>query len=151
MKDVQIRSLTEARDRETAFQLAERVFMKFEAPDYPEEGTAHFIEFLNNRKETDALEVFGAFVEGRIAGVIATRNQGTHISLFFVEETFQKQGIGKRLFETVRRRTAAEQITVHSSPYAAGIYRRLGFVKTGREQVVTGIRYIPMRFEEQID
>jgi len=38
-------------------------------------------------------------------------------------------------------------MTVNSSLYAVEIYRRLGFVDTNTEQIVNGIRFIPMKHE----
>ena len=38
-------------------------------------------------------------------------------------------------------------ITVNSSPYAVPIYERLGFRQTKPEQVVDGIRIVPMAVE----
>jgi GNAT superfamily N-acetyltransferase len=123
--------------------------MEYEAPDYAEEGTCHFIAFLRNSEETDKLDLYGAFEEDGIKGVIGTRNQGRHIALFFVEGCRQKQGIGKQLFETIRNCADGEKITVHSSPYAREIYRRLGFSETGGEQIVDGIRFTPMQYRKQ--
>jgi predicted GNAT family N-acyltransferase len=36
-------------------------------------------------------------------------------------------------------------MTVFSSPYAAGFYRKMGFADTDAEQTVNGIRFIPMK------
>ena len=46
----------------------------------------------------------------------------------------------KQLFRTVR----IEKMTVNSSPYAVPIYHKLGFKETDSEQIVNGLRYIPM-------
>jgi len=45
------------------------------------------------------LRTYGAFQNERLVGVIATRSSGGHIALFFVDGTYQRQGIGKALFE----------------------------------------------------
>ncbi|WP_460645598.1 GNAT family N-acetyltransferase [Lacrimispora brassicae] len=37
-------------------------------------------------------------------------------------------------------------MTVNSSPYAVEIYHKLGFVDTDTEQLVNGIRFIPMEY-----
>lgn len=40
-------------------------------------------------------------------------------------------------------------MTVHSSPFAVEIYRHLGFVATGEERTVNGLRFTPMLCEEK--
>ena len=61
-----------------------------------------------------------------------------------------RQGIARALFSTLRDhcRTAPDtpRITVNSSPYAVGAYRRLGFRATGDERTVDGIRFTPMEY-----
>ena len=37
---------------------------------------------------------------------------------------------------------------IDSSPYAAPIYQKLGFRAIGPEQVVDGLRFIPMEYKE---
>ena len=71
-----------------------------------------------------------------------------HISLFFVKEAWHRQGVGRLLFDAMRRDYAAQVFTVNSSPYAVEVYRHLGFVPTDTEQLTNGIRYTPMRFEQ---
>ena len=36
-------------------------------------------------------------------------------------------------------------VTVNSSPYAVGFYKKLGFVPLGPEKQADGIRFTPMR------
>ena len=36
------------------------------------------------------------------------------------------------------------------SPYAVPIYRQLGFVETGGEQIADGMRFTPMKFERSL-
>ena len=56
-------------------------------------------------------------------------------------------GIGPRLFEAMRRDYEIQSFTVHSSPFAVEVYRRLGFTPTDTERLTDGLRYTPMRFE----
>lgn len=86
----------------------------------------------------------GAFVQEELVGIIATRNEGTHIALFFVEGKYHRQGIGKRLCQTVQSVNNSNKMTVNSSPYAVPIYHKLGFKDTDTEQVVNGLRFTPM-------
>jgi len=57
--------------------------MRYEAPNYSKEGIQTFISFINNKKSVAGLEMYGAFINDEITGVIATRNLGSHITLFF--------------------------------------------------------------------
>lgn len=132
-----------------ALELVWKVFLAFEAPDYSEEGVAEFEKSIHDPKYLEMLRCYGAFDNEDIVGIIATRSNGSHIALFFVDEQYQKQGIGRQLFELVLRDDSGGTITVHSSPFAVPVYRRLGFVDTDTEQETNGIRYTPMKLEKQ--
>lgn len=134
-------------EMQSTLRLIEQVFMKFEAPDYSIEGISTFQNLvLNNPSFLNKLEFIGAFHEEKIIGVIATRNNKSHIALFFVHENHQKQGIGKRLFKAILDDTLANEITVNSSPYAVKVYERLCFKSISDEKIEDGMRYTPMRY-----
>lgn len=140
---MEIKKMEES-EKKKALILVWNVFLEFEAPDYSEEGINTFHGFINNDATVKALEMYGAYNDGHCVGVIATRDTGTHISLFFVGKDFHRQGIGRKLFEHVLKGNAARQITVNSSPYAVEIYHKLGFTDTETEQLTDGLRYTPM-------
>jgi len=125
-----------------AMDLVWETFVEFEAPEYPEEGILTFHNFICNERELERLEIFGAEIGGVVVGVLAMR--GDHISLFFVKEEVQNQGIGRALWEYFLGQCQAGKITVNSSPYAVPIYERLGFQAVDEEQLTDGIRYTPM-------
>lgn len=77
--------------------------------------------------------------------MIATRNENTHMALFFVKDEYQVKGIGRKLYEYIKQLSKEENITVNSSPYALNIYKRLGFIPTSQEQITNGMRYTPMK------
>ncbi len=131
-----------------ASKLVLSVFMEYEAPEYSEEGIRHFQEFVQNAASTNELDIYAAFHKQEIVGVIATRNNGKHISLFFVNSAFHNKGIGRKLFDIIKKNCPGEAITVNSSPYAVPIYKRLGFVETDTEQIADGIRFTPMIFQK---
>jgi len=134
------------KDHEEALKLVLSVFMKYEAPDYSEQGIQTFKEFITNQESINMLKIYGAFVENKIAGVIATRNNGNHISLFFVDGKYHRHGIGRKLFEYILPKSTGEKITVNSSPYAVEFYRKLGFRPDSGEQITDGIRFTPMTY-----
>jgi GNAT superfamily N-acetyltransferase len=141
---MEIRKLAQD-EKADAMQLASDVFMEFEAPDYAEEGIDTFREFIHNADAINGLEIYGAYEEGNLTGIIATRNEGSHIALFFVRKEYHRQGIGRKLFEAVVKSSTSE---VNSSPYAVEIYHKLGFTDTNVEQTDKGIRYTPMKYQK---
>ncbi len=129
-----------------AMALVWEVFREFEAPDYSQEGVDEFKRFIDAQMEHLTIEMYGVCEEGDLQGIIATRNEGGHIALFFVKKEYHGQGVGKNLFLHIITLCPGNDITVNSSPYAAKIYRRLGFLDTDEEQLTNGIRYIPMKY-----
>ena len=128
---------------ENALNLVWKVFLEYEAPDYTQEGIDAFYKSIHDETYLSMLSVYGAFSNEKLLGVIATRNNGKHIALFFVDGRYHQQGIGKQLFQTVR----TGKMTVNSSPYAVAVYRKLGFEAVNAEQVVTGLRFTPMELQ----
>ncbi|NLI53610.1 MAG: GNAT family N-acetyltransferase [Clostridiales bacterium] len=139
---MEIRQIT-PNELDRALALVERVFMRFEAPEYSRQGIDTFLAFLQNAEAVGALTIYGAFWEGTLAGVLATRGN-SHIALFFVEAESQGKGVGRALFSAAAA-CAGDVMTVNSSPYAVEIYRHLGFVPLSGEQVTDGIRFTPMK------
>lgn len=130
--------------RQEALDLALRVFMDFEAPDYNDEGIGNFTEFIRSRDKTDPLAMYAAYLDGELVGMGATRNGGRHICLLFVDARHHRQGIGRSLVDAMKRKCPEQFITVNSSPYAVEIYKKIGFIPTDNEQTLDGIRYTPM-------
>ncbi len=132
-----------------ALELVLEVFMEYEAPDYSAEGVESFKSTaVYNKEFIKSIQMYGAYLNEKIVGVIATRNNGNHIALFFVDGEHHRKGIGKLLFQTVLKQSTANEITVNSSPYAQIIYHHLGFEDTDSEQTTDGIRYIPMSYKK---
>ncbi len=140
-----IKLLEKQGEIEEALSLVWNVFLEFEAPEYCKQGINTFETFIKNKEAISILTFYGAFCNKQLAGVIAIRDK-SHISLFFVKKQYHKKGIGKALFSEAAKSCGSEKITVNSSPYAVSIYKKLGFLITNKEQVVDGIRFIPMIF-----
>ena len=83
-----------------ALNLVWRVFLEYEAPDYTDEGIKEFKKSIDDVNWVNAREFYGAFIEEKLVGVIATKD-ATHIALFFVDGKFQGQGIGKKLYNKI--------------------------------------------------
>lgn len=128
-----------------ALNLAWEVFLKFEAPEYSDEGVKEFKKALGLIQMLRQVKFYGAFDKAELIGTLAIRD-GYHISLFFVNEKYHRKGVGKKLFETMKNDSDAQCFTVNSSPYAVEVYSRLGFIKTDCEKTTNGIRYTPMKY-----
>lgn len=129
---------------EQALCLTWKVFQEYEAPDYTKEGVEEFYKSIHNKDYLSELCFYGAFSQNDLIGVIATRKEGRHIALFFVEGAYHRQGIGRKLFDTIWSNCLERRMTVNSSPYAVPVYHRLGFKDTDVEQEVNGVRFTPM-------
>lgn len=84
---------------------------------------------------------------GGLAGVIALKDR-SHVSQFFVEPHHQGQGLGRRLWDEVRRLAGVGDdsvFTVDASVNAVPVYRRLGFAECGPVTVSDGLVFVPMR------
>lgn len=141
-------------DIKNALNLAWAVFQECAAPDYSQQGIEEFKEFLSysyiaEKFEKGELSFWGCKDNGYLTGVIATRGIN-HICMLFVKQEYQKRGIAKSLFQTVKERCKnrynINRITVYSTPYAVKVYHRLGFVDTSKEQIVNGFRFTPMLY-----
>ena len=136
----------ERAQQQEALALVWRVFLEYEAPDYPPQGVEAFRKSVFSEEYLSQLTMYGAYVGGELAGVIAARSGGAHVALFFVETRFQRQGVGRALFERLLADSPRGALTVTSSPYAVGVYRALGFRETAGEQSADGIRFTPMEY-----
>ena len=146
MEHTEIRELPLSRAG-AALALARAVFRQYEAPDYPPEGAAEFDRSLQDPAYLAALRLFGAFRGETLAGMIATRDGGRHIALFFVDGAYHRQGIGRQLMAAVRACAPDGCLTVNASPYAVPVYHRLGFCDTAPEQAVNGLCFTPMHWQ----
>ena len=152
--EVQYRLLRDS-EVEAASELARRVFDEFVANQYSVEGQEEFrryatLDALRERHRAGSL-TFAAERDGRLIGMLHLGN-GNHIHMLFVERSSQRQGVGRRLIDAAKEYALARQpparvLTVGATPNAIDAYRRMGFVPVGNEQVLKGIRYIPMELE----
>ena len=143
--DIQIKTL-ELFHRDEALELIWKVFMEFEAPDYSQDGVDEFFKSIHDDDWLNQIRMYGAYDGDKLVGVIATRKEGTHIALFFVDGKYHRKGIGRKLFQRVLEDNKINYMTVNSSPYAVPVYEKLGFIPTDVEQVKNGLRFTPMEY-----
>ena len=127
-----------------ALKLVWEVFLEYEAPDYTEEGIQEFKKTIDDMEWVKARDFYGAFIDNKIVGVIATKDKH-HIALFFVDGNYHRQGIGKQLYNKVKDLNEDDYFTVNSSPYAHEVYKHLGFIDTDTEQCIHGLKFYPMK------
>ena len=109
-----------------ALELTWKTFLKYEAPDYNQEGIEEFRKSIYNKEWLLAREFYGAYEDNNLLGLIATKDK-SHIALFFVDGKYHKRGIGRKLFEKVLEENDKDYFTVNSSPYDKEVYEHLGF------------------------
>lgn len=133
--------------------LVTEVFDKFIAPGYTLEGATEFYKYANvdSLSKRSKLNHFTILAKDKlqVIGIIEIRDL-SHIAMFFVRSKSQKKGIGRALLDDAIKRIPKERdeikaLTVNSSPNAVEAYKKYGFITTGDEQNINGIRFIPMR------
>ncbi|WP_324824134.1 GNAT family N-acetyltransferase [Sinanaerobacter sp. ZZT-01] len=139
----------EADKNRDALLLIKRTFMQYEAADFSEKGVSSFMKILDDKDFINEIEMLGAYINSDLVGMIATRNNRKHITLFFVDSNYHRQGIGKALFNRVLQNNNNDKITVNSSPYAVSVYLHLGFAADCEECLADGIRYVPMTYTKE--
>ena len=88
-----------------------------------------------------------AEVDGEIAGFIAIRER-SHLFHMFVGARWQRQGVGRKLWEAAREAAVeaggSGSFTVNASNFAVQVYEAMGFVRTAPTQCVKGLYFNPM-------
>ncbi|MCT4620170.1 MAG: GNAT family N-acetyltransferase [Marinisporobacter sp.] len=145
-------------DIQNALDLVWSVFQEFKAADLTKQGVEEFKKFISyesiiEKFDEEELYFWGCIDNDYLTGVIATRQEKrdtNHICMLFVKKEYHRLGIARNLFKTVEEICKSDnnisKITVNSSPYAVEFYHYLGFVDTGKEQTVNGIRFTPMSY-----
>ena len=77
-----------------ARSLAVKVFDKFEAPMYPQEGKDEFHHFIWDVSPEMTMQWFGAFDGDKMVGTVVVR-EPQHITLLFVLPEYHRLGEGR--------------------------------------------------------
>lgn len=94
-----IRKLTKDEYRSAA-DLSYQVCMKCSINDFTQEDVEAFKSFIYNVSLMNELDLYGAFDNKLLIGVIGINKMKQHISLFFILQKYHRQGIGKSFFIT---------------------------------------------------
>ena len=148
MNKKEIRRLSES-ERQAALDLAWSVFLEFESPDYSAEGTEEFRKCLHDEEYLKGIEYYGAFDDNKLIGLIGIRTEREHICFFFVDGQYHRKGIGTKMFNHLLENDKGNLITVNSSPFGVGFYKKLGFTPTEEEKTINGIRFTPMIYRRK--
>ncbi len=137
--DYEIRLAT-ATDIPPALDLAWRMFVKYDAPDYGVEHTERMREAIEDRLKD--LSIYNqrllvvALADGKVVGMIET--YGTErISLLFVDSEYQRKGIATALMSKVAselKKRGYDKIVLNSSPHGLSFYKRFGFTVVEEEK-----------------
>jgi GNAT superfamily N-acetyltransferase len=129
-----------------------RAFDKFVAPDLTDEGVQEIRGFVAPDQIQERIAA-GRFIlvaqaGTTIAGMIEMRDF-SHVTLLFVDEKFQRQGIARELLRRAvdmarKKKPSLTAITVASSSFAVEAYQRLGFESNGPEFTKNGVTAYPM-------
>ncbi len=117
-----------------ALDLAWRMFVKYDAPDYGAEHTERMRVAIEDRLKD--LSIYNqrllvvALVDGKVVGMIET--YGTNrISLLFVDSEHQRKGIATAMMSKIAgelKIRGYDKIVLNSSPYGLAFYKHFGFV-----------------------
>jgi ribosomal protein S18 acetylase RimI-like enzyme len=144
----------EERDIPAVAQLLNVLSREFIVHESPPEGAS---TFLRENDEEGIRRYIGmghvyhvAAADGEIAGFIAVREK-QHLFHMFVGVKWQRQGLGRKLWEIARAQAIADggsgSFTVNASNYAVAMYEALGFVRTAPTQCVKGLYFNPMELQ----
>ena len=88
-------------------------------------------------------------LNGREIIGVAGLKDCTHLLHFFVSPQFQRCGVGRQLWESVKSQAIlfgnTNGFTVNATSFAVPIYERFGFCQTGPRVDMNGITFTPMR------
>lgn len=150
---IEICSMEKGEEQET-YELIVRVFYKYVAPVYSENGVAKFLGMLSPNGLSEMRNGESSFVilakdQSGIIGMLSVINKN-HIGLLFVDQENQRKGIGKKLIgeaikKCLSRNSELSAVTVSSSPNSKTFYEAAGFKVEGSEIDEDGMRFTPMR------
>ena len=144
--------MIDSQELDKGFDLIWKVFLKFVAPDYTEEGIKTFYEqFINSEKFRNkfisgAEIMYGAYIDAKLVGVLSISQYNT-VSCVFVDGDYHRMGVGKELFSfiiQILKNKGVDKIKLNASPYAVPFYHYLGFKDVGIQSSYNGIVYTPM-------
>jgi GNAT superfamily N-acetyltransferase len=142
-------------DSERISQLLCELSTKFITGDFSPEGAQYLLETMTPDAIRTCIQSGYEFhvaegEDGRLAGVVGVKDN-THLYHLFVAEQYQRQGLARMLWQTAMQSCLARgnpgEFTVHSSAYARGAYKALGFTAHAGAKEKGGVVFYPMNIK----
>ncbi len=135
-----------------ALDLAWRMFVKYDSPDYGAEHTERMREAIEDRLKN--LSIYNqrlmvvTLVDDKVVGMLET--YGTNrISLLFVDSNYQRKGIATAMMNRIAselKMRGYDKIVLNSSPYGLSFYEHFGFTVEAEEKNAATPWKIPMSY-----
>lgn len=120
-----------------AMDLCWRVFLEFEAPEYPPEGVEAFRAYLSDIEQVNHLTLFGAWEGQELLGVLAGGGE-PHRPVFRRPGGFTARGIGRLLFQAYLAEGGPRADHGSQLPLCSGGLPPAGLFSHGRGTAVPG-------------
>lgn len=130
------------------------VVKRFLLPDMDEAAGAAFLQGHDAGDFAEAMRdgafFFKAEADDAVIGMIGVFGS-THVKYLFVDGGWHGRGVARELLRhaeaEMRARGEPGKVTLNSSDYAIGIYRKLGFTEADARQQRDGVWFTPMTLE----
>ncbi len=141
------------REIDALSSIALESFLKHVAPNYRPEGIEEFTRHVSPERIKKRMRSGNTFYLAKtgkqIVGIAETR-EPSHLAMFFIQTSMQRQGIGRKIFERIlsdfqKQKRESPFITVNASPNSTFIYQKLGFEPTDEMREVNGMKFVPMQ------
>ncbi len=142
-------------DVRPALDLALRMFIKFQMPDYEPQALEHFkAAHINNENyihdyTSGKYKMFVALDNNKIVGMINEHGINHHISEMVVDGEYHRRGIATELMNKMicaLKLIGVDRITLTSSPYGLPFYLNYGFTPIDNEKRINGFVFTPMEY-----
>ena len=151
-------------DVRPALDLALRVFMEYDAPDYGPEHADRMRLAIDDRITNPDIYLSGkrlmfvALDDKKVIGIIETYGNN-RIALLFVDGNYQRQGIATELMSRIiceLKMNGFDKIVLNSSPHGLPFYKHFGFIPIETEKNIntpwkTPMEYIPNEIWDVVD
>lgn len=106
----------------------------------------------NFKKKAEEIDYFVAVEGDKIVGIIGLKNN--EVRTFFVEPSFQGKGIGRKLFDFLKRKAReneVKELVVESDTGAEVIYRKFGFERVEiLNKEIAGIGFVNILMKKEL-
>ncbi|EGQ8195906.1 GNAT family N-acetyltransferase [Vibrio parahaemolyticus] len=138
---------TEISDLGLVVDLVTRVSSANILPHFNEQGQVTFASKILPDVETafdkTRFQNLKATKDNELVGFGAIRDK-EYITHLFVDVNYQGSGLGKLLMKHMLALSTGREVRLRASVNAVNFYKSQGFVATGSELEVSGIRFVPM-------